>query len=48
MPGVSATRGSEWALGCEMNVEIFFHSADIEEDVPTYWHMPAGAGFRRE
>ena len=30
------------------NVEDFFHFADIEEDVPTYWHIPAGAGFRRE
>ena len=30
------------------NVEDFSHTAGIEEDVPTYWHIPAGAGFRRE
>ena len=30
------------------NVEDFFRSAGIEEDVSTYWQLPAGSAFRRE
>ena len=29
-------------------VEDFAHSAEIEEDVPTYWQLPAGADFSNE
>ena len=27
---------------------VFAHSAEIEEDVPTYWQIPTGADFRKE
>ena len=30
------------------NIEAFSRSAEIEEDVPTYWRIPAAADLRKE
>ena len=30
------------------NVEDYSHSAEIEEDVPTYWQFHSESAFRRE
>ena len=46
-----ASWGSELRVGTGVrddNIENFFHSADIEEDFPSYWRLPAGTVFKRE